>query len=102
MDQKQVAYLAPTTILANQQYDTFKERMKDYPIRVELLNRFVSTAKQKEVIQGLKLGEVDIVIGTHKLLNDNVEYKNLGLLIIDEEHRFGVKHKEKIKKLILI
>lgn len=99
MDQKQVAYLAPTTILASQQYDTFKERMKDYPLRIELLNRFVSTAKQKEVIQGLKLGEVDIVIGTHKLLNDNIEYKNLGLLIIDEEHRFGVKHKEKIKKL---
>ena len=99
MDQKQVAYLAPTTILASQQYETFKERMKDYPIRIELLNRFVSTAKQKEIIQGLKLGEVDIVIGTHKLLNDNIEYKNLGLLIIDEEHRFGVKHKEKIKKM---
>ena len=99
MDQKQVAYLAPTTILASQQYDTFKERMKDYPIRIELLNRFVTAAKQKEIIQGLKLGEVDIVIGTHKLLNDNIEYKNLGLLIIDEEHRFGVKHKEKIKKI---
>ncbi len=99
MDQKQVAYLAPTTILANQQYETFKERMKDYPIKVELLNRFVSAAKQKEVIEGLKLGEVDIVIGTHKLLNEKIEYKNLGLLIIDEEHRFGVKHKEKIKKL---
>jgi len=99
MDQKQVVYLAPTTILASQQYDTFKERMKDYPIRIELLNRFVSQAKQKEVIDGLKLGEVDIVIGTHKLLNDKIEYKNLGLLVIDEEHRFGVKHKEKIKKL---
>ena len=99
MDQKQVAYLAPTTILSSQQYETFKERMKDYPIRVELLNRFVSSAKQKEIIEGLKLGEVDIVIGTHKLLNDKIEYKNLGLLIIDEEHRFGVKHKEKIKKL---
>ncbi len=99
MDQKQVAYLAPTTILATQQYDTFKERMKDYPIRIELLNRFVPAAKQKEVMKGLKTGEVDIVIGTHKLLNDQIEYKNLGLLIIDEEHRFGVKHKEKIKKL---
>ena len=99
MDQKQVVYLAPTTILSSQQYETFKERMKDYPIRVELLNRFVSSAKQKEIIEGLKLGEVDIVIGTHKLLNDKIEYKNLGLLIIDEEHRFGVKHKEKIKKL---
>ena len=99
MDQKQVAYLAPTTILASQQYDSFKERMKDYPIRIELLNRFVSSAKQKEVIDGLKTGEVDIVVGTHKILNDKIEYKNLGLLIIDEEHRFGVKHKEKIKKL---
>ncbi len=99
MDQKQVVYLAPTTILASQQYETFRDRMKDYPIKVELLNRFVPQAKQKEVIEGLKLGEVDIVIGTHKLLSDNIEYKNLGLLIIDEEHRFGVKHKEKIKKL---
>ncbi len=99
MDQKQVAYLAPTTILASQQYDSFKERMKDYPIRIELLNRFVSSSKQKEVIDGLKTGEVDIVVGTHKILNDKIEYRNLGLLIIDEEHRFGVKHKEKIKKL---
>ena len=99
MDQKQVVYLAPTTILSSQQYETFKERMKDYPIRIELLNRFVPSAKQKQIIEGLKLGEVDIVIGTHKLLNDKIEYKNLGLLIIDEEHRFGVKHKEKIKKL---
>ena len=99
MDQKQVVYLVPTTILASQQYETFKERMKDYPINIELLSRFVKPSKQKEIIEGLKLGEVDIVIGTHKLLNDNVEYKNLGLLIIDEEHRFGVKHKEKIKKL---
>ena len=99
MDQKQVVYLAPTTILAGQQYETFRERMKDYPIKIELLNRFVSSSKQKEVIQGLKTGEVDIVIGTHRLLNDKIEYKNLGLLIIDEEHRFGVKHKEKIKKL---
>ena len=99
MDQKQVVYLAPTTILAGQQYETFRERMKDYPIKIELLNRFVTSSKQKEVIQGLKTGEVDIVIGTHKLLNDKIEYKNLGLLIIDEEHRFGVKHKEKIKKL---
>ena len=73
--------------------------MKDYPIRIELLNRFVPTSKQKEIIKGLQLGEVDIVIGTHKLLNDQIQYKNLGLLIIDEEHRFGVKHKEKIKKL---
>ncbi len=69
--------------------------MKDYPIRIELLNRFVPKNKKK-IIQGLKTGEVDIVIGTHRLLNDQIEFKNLGLLIIDEEHRFGVKHKEKI------
>lgn len=99
MDQKQVAYLAPTTILATQQYESFKERMKDFPIKIELLNRFVSAKKQREVINGLKTGEVDIVIGTHIILNDKIEYKNLGLLIIDEEHRFGVKHKEKIKKI---
>ena len=99
MDQKQVAYLAPTTILASQQYDTFKERMKEYPIRVELLNRFVSKKKQDEIIKKLKLGEVDIVIGTHRLLSKDVEFKNLGFLIIDEEHRFGVKDKERIKQL---
>ena len=99
MDQKQVAYLAPTTILANQQYETFVERLKNYPIRVALLNRFVPKKKQEYIIKKLKLGEIDIVIGTHKLLNDNVEFKDLGLLIVDEEHRFGVKHKEKIKTL---
>ena len=98
MDQKQVAYLAPTTILAEQQYQEFKERMKDYPIRVEILNRFKSVKYQKEVIRKLKLGEVDIVIGTHRLLSKDVEFKDLGLLIIDEEHRFGVKDKEKIKQ----
>ena len=99
MDQKQVAYLAPTTVLAEQQYKEFKERMKDYPIKVEILNRFKSKKYQDEVIKKLKLGEVDIVIGTHRLLSKDVEFKNLGLLIIDEEHRFGVKAKEKIKQL---
>lgn len=99
MDQKQVAYLVPTTILANQQYEAFKERMKDYPIRVEVLNRFVSKKKQEEIIKKLKLGEIDIVIGTHRILSKDVEFKSLGLLIIDEEHRFGVKDKEKIKSL---
>lgn len=99
MDQKQVAYLVPTTILANQQYEAFKERMKEYPIRVEVLNRFVSKKKQEETIKKLKLGEVDIVIGTHRILSKDVEFKSLGLLIIDEEHRFGVKDKEKIKSL---
>ncbi len=99
MDQKQVAYLVPTTILANQQYEAFKERMKDYPIRVEVLNRFVSKKKQEEIIKKLKLGEIDIVIGTHRILSKDAEFKSLGLLIIDEEHRFGVKDKEKIKSL---
>ena len=98
MDQKQVAYLVPTTVLAQQQYEEFKDRMKDFPIRVEILNRFKSKKYQDEVIKKLKLGEVDVVIGTHRLLSQDVEFKDLGLLIIDEEHRFGVKAKEKIKK----
>ena len=98
MDGKQVAYLAPTTVLAEQQYQEFKERMKDFPIKVEILNRFKSAKYQKEVIQKLKLGEVDIVIGTHRVLSKDVEFKDLGLLIIDEEHRFGVKKKKKIKQ----
>lgn len=97
MDGKQVAYLAPTTILANQQYQEFKSRMKDYPIKVELLNRFRTVKQQRETVQRLKMGEVDIVIGTHRMLSKDVEFSNLGLLIIDEEHRFGVKAKEKIK-----
>lgn len=99
MDQKQVAYLVPTTILASQQYEAFKERMKEYPIRVEVLNRFVNKKRQDEIIKKLKLGEVDVVIGTHRILSQDVKFKSLGLLIIDEEHRFGVKDKEKIKSL---
>ena len=98
MDQKQVAYLAPTTVLADQQYQEFKERMKDFPVKVEVLNRFKSKKYQSEVVKKLKLGEVDIVIGTHRLLSKDVEFKDLGLLIVDEEHRFGVKDKEKIKQ----
>lgn len=99
MDHKQVAYLAPTTVLAEQQYQEFKERVKDFPIKVEILNRFKSKKYQEEVIKQLKLGEVDIIIGTHRLLSKDVEFKDLGLLIVDEEHRFGVKDKEKIKQL---
>lgn len=99
MDQKQVAYLVPTTILADQQYKEFKRRMQDYPIRVEVLNRFVNKKRQEDIIKKLKLGEVDVVIGTHRILSKDVEFKSLGLLIIDEEHRFGVKDKEKIKTL---
>lgn len=99
MDQKQVAYLVPTTILANQQYEEFKTRMQEFAINVELLNRFKTKKEQDEIIKKLKLGEVDVVVGTHRLLSEDVNFKDLGLLIIDEEHRFGVKDKEKIKKL---
>lgn len=98
-ESKQVAYLVPTTILAQQHYNTFSQRMKDFPIRVELLSRFRTTKQQKAAIEGLKKGSVDIVIGTHRLLSKDVAFKDLGLLIVDEEQRFGVTHKEKIKQL---
>mgnify|MGYP004516563015 FL=1 len=98
MDHKQVAYLAPTTVLAKQQYETFKERMKDFPIRVDVLNRFRTTKDKNRIIKEMKLGEIDILIGTHRILGKDVEFKDLGLLIIDEEQRFGVKAKEKIKQ----
>jgi len=96
---KQVIYLVPTTILAGQHYATFKERMKDYPVRIDMLSRFKSAKEQKDTLKNLKNGMVDIVIGTHRLLSKDVQYKDPGLLIIDEEQRFGVSHKEKIKKL---
>ncbi|MBD5390756.1 transcription-repair coupling factor [bacterium] len=96
---KQVAMLAPTTILAHQHYQTFKGRMEEYGVRVELLNRFVSPLKQKHILEDLKKGGVDVIIGTHRLLSKEVVYKDLGLLIVDEEQRFGVTHKEKIKEL---
>ncbi len=99
MDQKQVAYLVPTTILANQQYEEFKTRMSEFAMKVELLNRFRTKKEQAEIVKKLKLGEIDVVIGTHRLLSQDVVFKDLGLLIIDEEHRFGVKDKEKIKQL---
>ncbi len=98
-DGKQVAFLVPTTILAQQHYNTFTQRMKDFPVRVEMLSRFRSLAQQKETIEKLKQGRVDIVIGTHRLLSKDVAFKDLGLLVIDEEQRFGVTHKEKIKKM---
>ncbi|MCR5507159.1 MAG: transcription-repair coupling factor [Lachnospiraceae bacterium] len=98
-ENKQVAYLVPTTILAQQHYNTFMQRMKDYPVRVDMLSRFNTPAQQKKTISDLKKGMVDIVIGTHRLLSKDVDYKDLGLLIIDEEQRFGVRHKETIKKL---
>ncbi|MDE7232168.1 MAG: DEAD/DEAH box helicase, partial [Lachnospiraceae bacterium] len=92
-------YLVPTTILAQQHYNTFVQRMKDFPVRIDLLSRFRTAAEQKKTIADLKKGMVDIVIGTHRVLSADVAYKDLGLLIIDEEQRFGVAHKEKIKKL---
>lgn len=99
MNSKQVVYLVPTTILAQQHYNLFVERMKNYPIRVEMLSRFRTPAQQKKTIEGLEKGSVDIVIGTHRVFSKDVKYKDLGLLIIDEEQRFGVAHKEKIKKM---
>lgn len=98
-DGKQVAFLVPTTILAQQHYNTFVQRMKDFPVNVELLCRFRSAAEQRKTIENLKKGSVDIVIGTHRLLSKDVSYKSLGLLVIDEEQRFGVTHKEKIKQM---
>ncbi len=98
-DGKQVVYLVPTTILAQQHYNTFIQRMSSFPVRVELLSRFRSSSEIKAVIADLKKGFVDIVIGTHRVLSNDVAFKDLGLLIIDEEQRFGVAHKEKIKKL---
>ncbi|MBD5552205.1 MAG: transcription-repair coupling factor [Lachnospiraceae bacterium] len=98
-ENKQVAFLVPTTILAQQHYNTFVQRMKDYPVQIALLSRFRSAAEQKKTIQDLKKGMVDIVIGTHRMLSADVGFQDLGLLIIDEEQRFGVSHKEKIKKL---
>ena len=96
---KQVVYLVPTTILAQQHYNTFVQRMKEFPVRVDLLCRFRTPAQQKKTTEDLKKGLVDILIGTHRVLSKDVEFKDLGLLIIDEEQRFGVTHKEKIKKL---
>jgi transcription-repair coupling factor (superfamily II helicase) len=99
MGGKQVAVLVPTTILAQQHYNTLSERMADYPIRVEQLSRFRTRTQQKRVLQGLSEGAVDIVVGTHRLVQDDVSFKDLGLVIIDEEQRFGVMHKEKLKLL---
>jgi len=99
MSSKQAAIVVPTTILAMQHYQTISERFKPFPVKVELLSRFKSVKEQKEVIKKLILGEVDVVIGTHRLLQDDIQFKDLGLLVIDEEHKFGVAHKEKLKRL---
>lgn len=97
-DGKQVAYLCPTTILSNQQYKSALNRFKTFPVNIALLNRFVPYEKQKKIIEDVNNGKIDILFGTHKILNDAIKFKNLGLLVIDEEQRFGVTHKEKIKK----
>src|SRR5207253_8083169 len=99
MGGKQVAMLVPTTVLAQQHYNTFRERMADYPVRIELLSRFRTRRQQERVIKDLGSGAVDIVIGTHRLVQDDVGFKDLGLVIIDEEQRFGVMQKEKFKLL---
>lgn len=99
LDQRQVAILVPTTVLALQHYNTFKERLKAYPVRVELLSRFRSDKEQKQVLEELALGKVDIIIGTHRLLQKDVVFFNLGLLVVDEEQRFGVMHKERLKQM---
>ena len=96
---KQAAVLVPTTILANQHYNTFKDRLSGYPFNVEMLSRFRTDKQQSDIVQKLKTAEVDLVVGTHRLLSSDVEFKDLGLLVIDEEQRFGVEHKEAIKKL---
>lgn len=98
-DSKQVAYLCPTTILAMQHYETFLKRMENFPIKVEMLSRFRTATEQKKIIKKLKSGEIDIIIGTHRILSKDIEFKDLGLLIIDEEQRFGVEHKERLKEL---
>ncbi len=98
-DGKQVAYLVPTTILAQQQYNNFLQRMKDFPVKVDMLSRFRTPREQKLAIEGLRKGLVDVVVGTHRLLSKDIKFKDLGLLIVDEEQRFGVKHKETIKQL---
>ncbi|MBR0470730.1 MAG: transcription-repair coupling factor, partial [Clostridia bacterium] len=98
-DSKQVAYLCPTTILAMQHYETFLKRMEAFPIKVEMLSRFRTAAEQKRILKQLKTGEIDIIIGTHRILSKDLEFKDLGLLIIDEEQRFGVEHKERLKEL---
>lgn len=96
---KQVAYLCPTTILAMQQYETFSKRMENFPIKIEMLSRFRTQAEQKKILKKLKTGEIDIIIGTHRILQKDLEFRDLGLLIIDEEQRFGVAHKEKLKEM---
>ncbi len=102
MDNKQVAILVPTTILALQHYNTFRERVRNFPVRVGMLSRFKTKQEQADIIKALKAGAVDIIIGTHRLLSDDIDFKDLGIVIIDEEQKFGVEHKEKLKRIRLL
>ncbi|MCB0279900.1 MAG: DEAD/DEAH box helicase, partial [Calditrichaeota bacterium] len=99
MDSKQVAVLVPTTILAQQHFETFSQRLANFPVKVDLLSRFRSSGQQKKTVEALKRGDVDIIVGTHRLLSPDVEFKDLGLIVVDEEQRFGVKNKEKLKEM---
>ena len=98
-DGKQAVVLVPTTVLANQHFYTLKERFEKFPVKVEMLSRFRTQAQQRKIIEDLRKGSIDLIIGTHRLLSKDVEYNDLGLLVVDEEHRFGVRHKEVIKKI---
>ena len=98
-DSKQVAFLCPTTILSLQHYKTFIKRFRNFPVNIAVVNRFIKPSDQKQIIKELKEGNIDILIGTHRLLSKDIVFKDLGLLVIDEEQRFGVEHKEKIKEL---
>src|SRR6184192_3620129 len=99
MDGKQTAVLTPTTVLAYQHFDTFRQRFAPFPVKVELLSRFRSAKEQKEVVKRVESGEVDVVIGTHRMLSKDVGFRDLGLVVVDEEQRFGVAHKERLKRL---
>src|SRR5690606_36349007 len=98
-DDKQVAVLAPTTVLSFQHFETFKQRFASFPVTVEMLNRFRSPAEQKEILERVAAGRVDVLVGTHRILSKDVEFADLGLLIVDEEQRFGVRHKERLKQI---
>src|SRR2546430_609521 len=98
-DNKQVAVLAPTTVLVFQHYETFKRRMAAFPIKIEMLSRFRTAKQQKEIVDKIEAGQVDIVIGTHRLLSKDLKFHDLGLVVVDEEQRFGVRHKERLKQL---
>ena len=99
MDSKQVAVLAPTTVLAYQHYETFRSRFAAFPVQIELISRFRSPKEQKEIVKRVESGEIDIIIGTHRLLSKDIAFRDLGLVVVDEEQRFGVAHKERLKQL---